>query len=142
MAAADSPTWLLIPRKNLLVLRGFSSQIAAPVALRELGGELGIDSLHDPLRDPNGVSDHTGFFPFAILAAVLPSAQEPKRSYQTAQLRDQISARIPGTFRFVIEGAKQHCLHPTYIAFLERTQFTEDPDSKRDAENRRIPCHS
>lgn len=42
--------------------------------------------------------------------------------------------------RFVIEGAKQHELPPDYIAKIEAVPDAEDPDKKRDAENRAIKC--
>jgi gamma-glutamylcyclotransferase len=42
--------------------------------------------------------------------------------------------------RFVIEGAKQHELPPDYIAKIEAVPADDDPDKKRDAENRAIAC--
>jgi hypothetical protein len=42
--------------------------------------------------------------------------------------------------RFVIEGARQHDLPADYIAEIEAVPDTEDPDKKRDAENRAIQC--
>ncbi len=42
--------------------------------------------------------------------------------------------------RFVIEGALQHGLPTDYIARIEAVPDTDDPDKKRDAENRAIKC--
>jgi hypothetical protein len=42
--------------------------------------------------------------------------------------------------RFVVEGARQHTLPPDYIARIEATPATEDPDRIRDAAERRVAC--
>jgi gamma-glutamylcyclotransferase (GGCT)/AIG2-like uncharacterized protein YtfP len=42
--------------------------------------------------------------------------------------------------RFCIDGARQHGLPADYIAQIEAVPDTEDPDKKRDAENRAIDC--
>ncbi len=42
--------------------------------------------------------------------------------------------------RFVIEGARQHGLPTDYIAGIEAVPDADDPDKKRDAENRAIRC--
>jgi len=42
--------------------------------------------------------------------------------------------------RFVAEGSSQHTLPPDYIASIKAVPATEDPDSNRDAANRRIDC--
>lgn len=42
--------------------------------------------------------------------------------------------------RFVVEGARVHKLPADYIARIESMPATEDPDRKRDANNRAIKC--
>jgi hypothetical protein len=41
--------------------------------------------------------------------------------------------------RFVVEGARQHGLPPSYVAQIEALPDIQDPDRERDAKNRRIP---
>jgi hypothetical protein len=42
--------------------------------------------------------------------------------------------------RFVVDGARQHQLPADYVAEIERTEATEDPNRVRDARNREIGC--
>jgi len=42
--------------------------------------------------------------------------------------------------RFVMEGAAQHALPPSYIKFLDSFADKADPNKSRDAENRAIKC--
>ncbi len=42
--------------------------------------------------------------------------------------------------RFLVEGAREHCLPPEYIAELERIEATDDPDQQRDREKRALSC--
>jgi gamma-glutamylcyclotransferase len=42
--------------------------------------------------------------------------------------------------KFVVEGARQHCLPEDYIAAIEAMEAIEGPDRERDTRNRAILC--
>jgi gamma-glutamylcyclotransferase len=44
--------------------------------------------------------------------------------------------------RFLIEGAREHCLPAEYIAFLEGIEAIEDADRERDKRKRALACQA
>jgi hypothetical protein len=57
---------------------------------------------------------------------------------------DNHSALQPYTWykRFLVEGAREHFLLPSYIAELETIVAIEDPDRRRDRQKRELTCRA
>lgn len=111
----------------------------------ELENEIwGVIFEFDPAEKPNldrqeGLGH--GYVERQITVIDVDGSPHPVFMYAAEELHiDPVLRPYSWYKRFVVEGARQHCLPPEYITVLEAGEVIEDSDKGRDATNRRIQC--